>query len=61
MVSDSFTSVFTVPEEYSALLSNNNKLSFDRTINSKQRSPVSQFNYGKNFRLNIFSVSTNNK
>lgn len=61
MVSDSSTTVFTVPEEYSALLSNNNKLSFDRTIKSKQRSPVSQFNYGKNFRLNIFSVFTNSK
>jgi len=60
MVADSCTTVFTVPKEYSALLSNNGKLFFDKTIKSKQRNPVSQFNYDKNFRLNIFSVTTGN-
>lgn len=55
--SDAITTSKVIPNDYMQLFGNIGDLSLDQTIISKRRNPIVQFNYGKNFRINVYRTN----
>jgi hypothetical protein len=54
---DAITTSVDVPKDYSQLFRSDDKLLADRTIISKRRNPISQFNYDDKFRINVYRIN----
>jgi len=53
---DSITTVSNAPEEYLGLFKESNKLVFDETVISKTRNPITQFDYDRKFRIEVYRI-----
>ena len=53
---DIVTKSSIIPADYSRLFVNINKLTFDKTIISKSRSPISLFDYDDKFRISVYRI-----
>lgn len=55
---DGVRTVIVIPPDYLKLFRNPKQLTFDRTIESKDRNPISQFDYEKDFRISVYRLDS---